>query len=802
MMFPFPVLRAIVECHGLLTALAQPVDGRKPRGLGQVNRAANLALQLALVSGVLVGCSGVGAVAASEVRDDRLIADFEGEDYAGWIASGTAFGSGPAHGTLPGQMDVSGFEGRGLVNSFLEGDGATGRLRSPAFTIDRPYLNFLIGGGRHPGQTELRLLINDQIVRSASGPNSQPGGSERLQWQHFDVQEFAGQPAAIEIIDEATGGWGHINVDSIALSDSPATASLSREIAIEHRWLIVPVQQGSPQKVLRVNVGDRLVSAFDVELAEDRVDYHTFLDVSAFRGQSATITAEGLPRRSAALARLETSDTLPDETALYAETHRPTFHFTSRRGWLNDPNGLVFDGQSYHLYYQHNPYGWNWGNMHWGHARSTDMVRWTEQPIALTPPRYGDMAFSGSAVVDHDNTSGFAQPGDPPLLVAAFTSTGRGECIAFSRDRGQSWQEFAGNPVIRHQGRDPRLLWYAPGQHWVMALYDEAEGQQWINFYTSTDLKDWSLTSRIAGFYECPDLFELPVRHEQAPARLTTNKSLPLTKPTVELPQSLWVLLAADGKYVAGSFDGHVFRPRSQRTEVDKADPAVSADQTAGAITTITTAPAKQQVWFGNFYAAQTFTNLPNGRVVQIGWGQGVSFPGQPFNQQMTIACDLSLVARGDQLQLRASPVPELDGLSTRTDRVIDDGRGLFPQPLMWTWNREGRCRLKLVLSRESVLRADIRGIPIEINRPDNLIRCRHVTAPLPAQTMLYELDLLVDRGSAELFVNGGEIAISAGGLLDPENDRCELSAPAGTVRLESLEVQDYESIWKTTAAK
>src|SRR5207302_4061796 len=131
-------------------------------------------------------------------------------------------------------------------------------------------------------------------------------------------------------------------------------------------------------------------------------------------------------------------------------------------------------------------------------------------PIALYPQRFGDWCFSGSAVVDGNNTAGFRK-GDEEVLVAAYTSTGRGECIAYSNDQGRTWNEFAGNPVVKHAGRDPRLLWHMPSKQWVMAVYDEFDGKRWIAFHTSPDLKTWRFRSRVEGFYECPDLFELPV---------------------------------------------------------------------------------------------------------------------------------------------------------------------------------------------------------------------------------------------------------------------------------------------------
>ena len=142
--------------------------------------------------------------------------------------------------------------------------------------------------------------------------------------------------------------------------------------------------------------------------------------------------------------------TMPDAEKLYREKHRPLFHFTSRFGWLNDPNGLVYHDGEWHLFYQHNPFGVNWGNMHWGHAVSPDLVHWKELGIGLYPKRYGDWAFSGSAVVDKGNTSGWGTKEKPPLVLA-YTSTGRGECIAYSTDKGRTWTEYDQNPVVKHR---------------------------------------------------------------------------------------------------------------------------------------------------------------------------------------------------------------------------------------------------------------------------------------------------------------------------------------------------------------
>ncbi|MHC4252367.1 MAG: GH32 C-terminal domain-containing protein, partial [Planctomycetota bacterium] len=287
-----------------------------------------------------------------------------------------------------------------------------------------------------------------------------------------------------------------------------------REIVVEKRYLHLPVKKGAAKRRTRFVVDGQTVREFEIELAgvdpDAEPDFLVFADVSAFAGKALAVEADGLPEGSKALDSITQSDDVPDAANLYREKHRPQFHFSSRRGWNNDPNGLVYYNGEYHLYYQHNPYGWAWGNMHWGHAVSADLVHWREEPVAIYPREFGDWVFSGGACGDEGDTAGF-KAGDDNVIVASYTSTGRGECIAYSNDRGRTFVDYEGNPVVEHEGRDPKVVWYAPGGHWVMAVYDERDESRAIAFYSSPDLKSWNFRSRIEGYYECPELFELPV---------------------------------------------------------------------------------------------------------------------------------------------------------------------------------------------------------------------------------------------------------------------------------------------------
>ncbi len=684
---------------------------------------------------------------AAPDRDEIIVADFEGETYLPWVAEGEAFGVGPARGALPGQMGVSGFLGRGLVNSFVGGDDSTGTLTSPPIRVERPFLNFLIGGGKYPGENCLDLVVDGATVRTATGPNDRPGGSERLDWASWDVSALVGKEAVLRVVDRRTGGWGHITVDQIVQSDRPrGVVPAAFDLAADARYLHLPIREDAPIRRVRVAVDGTVAREFDIKLAAGQPAYSAFLDLSPFASKRLRIEAD-LPAGSGALGEISRSNEVPDAGGLYREAGRPQFHFTSRRGWLNDPNGLVWHDGEYHLFYQHNPYGWDWGNMHWGHAVSKDLVRWAELPIALYPRRYDDWCFSGSAVVDDANTSGFGEGGAP--MVLAYTSTGRGECIAFSRDRGRTWSEYPGNPVIRHQGRDPRLLRLPASGKWAMAVYDEGGGGKAIAFYSSPDLKAWTYESKIDGFYECPDLFELPVEGE--PGR------------------SLWVLSGADGEYILGRFDGRTFAPE----------------------------PGRHRTWHGDFYAAQTFSNEPNGRRVQIGWARGIAFPGMPFNQQMTVPCELTLRPTGDGVRMFARPVVELDGLRSGGKAWRDLDLGPEARPLDGAEGDLLDIRIAAEVGTAGKFTLRIPGAAITYDAGRRTIACAGFTAPLSPSGGTVTLRILADRRSVEVFGDNGRVALS-GARARTQGGRPEPPTIEGEgVRIRSIEVDKLGSTWK-----
>ena len=515
------------------------------------------------------------------------------------------------------------------------------------------------------------------------------------------------------------------------------------------RYLNLPVTDAAPEIRIRVSAGSRVIDEFDIHLAEDEPDYYVFLDLEPFQGEVIHVDIPALPAESKGPELIKVSDQISGSENLYDEPLRQQFHFSSRRGWLNDPNGLVYLDGEYHLYYQHNPYGWPWGNMHWGHAVSTDLVHWKELPIALYPAKFGDWAFSGSAIIDTDNLSGF-QSGDNPVMVISYTSTGRGEVISYSNDRGRTFTEYEGNPVIEHKGRDPRLLWYSPAKHWVSAVYHEENDKKWIAFYTSADLKKWDYQSKIEGFYECPELFEIKVEGSS---------------------QEEWILYGADGSYMIGDFNGREFSPETEKIPFHHGD---------------------------LFYASQTYSNIPkeDGRRIQVAWGRAES-PGMPFNQCMLFPVSLTLKKTPEGLRLLPSPVKEIELIHldpvTIPAQTLDTG--FYPSAslpgdtfhLKANWEQ----------GKKSVTTLTVAGFKLIIDTGSRTVSMGEKTAPLPGKDGKVSLEILLDRLSMEVFINQGEVYMPLYLSPDKKTSEYAMEVKGEPLNLESLTLWPLKSIWE-----
>ena len=443
----------------------------------------------------------------------------------------------------------------------------------------------------------------------------------------------------------------------------------------------------------------------------------------------------------------------------YKETHRPQFHFTPKTNWTNDPNGLIFYKGEYHLFFQHNPFGIDWGNMTWGHAVSRDLVHWKQLPHALHPDELGTM-FSGSGVVDWNNTGGF-QTGDESVLVNFYTSAGSHapkevpftQSIAYSNDRGRSWTKYEGNPVIEHivgSNRDPKVIWHEPTQKWVMALYLD---QNDYALFGSTNLKEWTRLSDLQiPDTECPDIFELPVDGDP--------------------DNTKWVFWGAAGKYYVGSFDGTTFTPEGDAPRSD---------------------------YGANFYAAQTWSDVPesDGRRIQIAWMSGSKPPDMPFNQQMSFPCALTLRTTSEGIRLHREPVAEIESIHTYTHAWSDLALKPGENPLAGLTGELFDIRAEIALNDATAVGFNIRGQDVRYDVAEQQLTFLERSGPLAVpRNGKITLQILVDRISIEAFGNAGELSMTSYFLPDLNNADIGIYADGGTARLVSLKVHELRSSW------
>jgi sucrose-6-phosphate hydrolase SacC (GH32 family) len=520
-----------------------------------------------------------------------------------------------------------------------------------------------------------------------------------------------------------------------------------KNFLITKKYLNYPIEMRAKKVMVDFMIEGEKVNYTTIRLAEGKPEYWVFTDVSAFIGKELTLVFD---KKVKSIDEIFQSDSFKGEENLYKEKYRPQFHFSSRRGWNNDPNGLVYHNGEYHLYYQHNPYDTQWGNMHWGHAVSSDLVHWKELPVALVPDEHGTM-YSGSAVIDKNNTSGWGKD----VLVAAYTADNRKgletQCIAYSTDNGRTFTKYEKNPVIDSKEkwqssdtRDPKVFWYEPNKEWVMALFE----RNGISIYTSKNIKDWNYESHTTGFWECPELFELPVDGDE------NNKK--------------WVMYGASGTYLIGSFDGKKFSPEA----------------------------GKYHNTFGNQYASQTYNNEPSGRRVQIGWGRGITNDGMPFGQMMCFPTELTLRSTNEGPRLFSEPVKEIEKLHEKA----------------YKWNNlsveEANNNLDEIKGDLIHLKTKIeiiKGVKYEITYHGNtlvvfdgnfdLFNKHPYTQPEPGK-FVFEIEMLIDKSSVEVFVDNGKM-VDVSKLAEPKRGAgLRIKAKNDFVVVHELEVYELKSVW------
>jgi len=556
---------------------------------------------------------------------------------------------------------------------------------------------------------------------------------------------------------------------------SPSLNAQELIFKINKKYINIPVAHkmdealcifGIKTNVMTVSIEDEPYRGpFAIRVAPDTAKYWVFYDVSKFQGKTVKITYIGNPN---GLRNIYQSDEINGQDSLYKETKRPQLHFTSRRGYNNDPNGLIYLDGEYHLFYQHNPWERMWGNWVWGHAVSKDLIHWEELPPAIFPDELGQ-PYSGTATIDYNNTAGFNK-GNTPAMLLFYTSDDhtRGlQSMAYSLDRGRTFTKFKGNPLLdsrprwnnSRDTRDPHVFWHEESKKWIMVLF-EVDG---FSIYTSNNLKEWEYESHNVGLAECPQLYELPV-----------DGNMKNTK---------WVMNGARGLYMIGTFDGKKFIP-----EVGP-------------------------LYYGTRnFAAQTFANVPksDGRRIQMAWGQ-IEQPNMPFNQQMLIPTELTLHKTKNGIRLFNYPVKEFDKLQTNEY----SWNSLTPEKaseVLHQYNNSDCLRIKLTfkISEATNFGMNLFGQSLfKYEMANGLINgFYYENIPENRKDMEITADIIIDKTSVEVFVYGGAYCYNMQRTPDLKNNEgfhfwgntaWEESNPVRGKYLEikNMKVYNMKSIWK-----
>lgn len=551
------------------------------------------------------------------------------------------------------------------------------------------------------------------------------------------------------------------------------------------KFLLLPVQENAPEGKVNIIVNNefQLEQNINIRLAREKVDYYVPLDLSAYQGKSVSVDVTGMPSSSLCWKEIKLSDTFDSSNR---ETYRPVYHHTPVYGWMNDPNGMFYKDGVYHLYFQYNPYGSMWANMTWGHSTSTDLTHWTYEGTAIVPDAWGAI-FSGSCVVDKDNTAGFGKG----AVVAFYTSAKstpwgdvQSQSMAYSLDNGKTFIKYEHNPILtstERDFRDPKVFWYAPGKHWVMML---AVGQE-MQIYSSGNLKEWKKESSFGamqgahgGVWECPDLVEVAVEGSK---------------------EKKWVLICnlnpggpfggSAAQYFVGSFDGKKFVNESP-TQTKWLD------------------------WGKDNYATVTWSNAPAGRCIALGWMSNWQYannvPTTQYRSANTLARDLTLYRVGGELYLKSKPSPEIKKARAEEKKIptfevkgnyevaslLADNKGAYE--IEMTIENKGTSKIDFSLMNEKgekvAMYYDVVRKQFVMDRSASGIvgfsrDFPAVTVAPVRNTDQIHLRLFIDRSSVEAFGEDGEYVMT--NLVFPAEpyNRMVFSSDKGSYIVKSMNV-------------
>lgn len=551
----------------------------------------------------------------------------------------------------------------------------------------------------------------------------------------------------------------NIFTTAIAQDREPSTVSFAQYFVPEKKYLVLPVKNGAPKRNVELWVNGVNTRYFDIELAESAPDWYAYLQIDQWKGQDVELRVDKISKGSTVLSPIVQSD-VDSNANTYREKWRGQFHFSPKRGWTNDPNGMVYYKGEYHLFYQHNSYGREWGNMTWGHAVSKDLVHWTDLDDAVHPD-FGGPIFSGGAVVDSNNTSGLGKDGQTPMVMFHTGARGWGQYLSWSVD-GRHFEtlDHAVLPRINKDNRDPKVIWYEPTKKWVMVLWVERgdNEQHSIQFLTSPDLIHWTKTSTAMGgigndryLFECPEFYELPVQGQPGVKK--------------------WILTGANTMYAIGSFDGTKFTPEQERL---------------------------QEQYGRDFYAPQTFSNVPDGRRIEMGWWRtNTAKSGMNFNHSMSVPMEHKLVQTTDGPRLTRTPIKELEVLRKKAFRfgkqTLKEGGS---NPLKNISVELAEIITEIEPSKAAEVVMNIGGVPLTYRVADGQLVVDGVKAPVGLVNGKLKLRIYADRTGLEIFANDGLVFMPVNINLEDENHTLSMSSKGGTVKVNNLDVYELQSIW------
>ena len=543
------------------------------------------------------------------------------------------------------------------------------------------------------------------------------------------------------------------------------------------KYLLLPIQESSNEGKVKLETGSPADMAMDVRLAVDSIEYYVPFEIP--QGGDATVSIRKVAADAVCWEHIQLTDTFDTSNTDY---YRPVYHHTPLYGWMNDPNGMVYKDGEYHLYFQYNPYGSKWGNMHWGHSVSTDLVHWNHLKPAIARDTLGHI-FSGSTVVDKDNTAGYGNNAMIALYTSASDEHGQIQCMAYSTDDGRTYTKYEKNPVLvpfdgLKDFRDPKVFWYEPDKKWVMIVSADKE----MRFYATQNLKDWEYMSAFGKGYgaqpnqfECPDFIQLPVDGDK-------NKMK-------------WVMLVninpgcmfggSATEYFVGDFDGKEFTCDTKPEVVKWLD------------------------YGKDHYAAVCISNTGE-RIISIPWMSNWQYanvtPIRQYRGANGLPRELSLYTKDGQIYVAADVVKEVKALRKDTrsfdpitvkdeykiDEIVPQTDGAYELEMDITPNISGVAGFDLMNAKGEVAKIylDMKSGKLVMDRTaSGLVAFGEKSEPHAKETddhrktmsvnyqndfalgtwaplslcegKTYHLNVFVDKCSVEIFVDGGRIAMT-----------------------------------------